>query len=126
MRFLNPKRGLAGQLVLRGDESGPQTITLQPWGVVTGRIVDDEGQPCNEGDVLLGVRLPSMEPRIPRDGRFRIEGLIPGKPYILELIRGSMLVNTVVTDLKVGPGEVKDLGDVVPQPPLPLFGRGDQ
>ena len=28
-----------------------------------------------------------------------------------------MLVNFVVKDVKVGPGEVKDLGDVVPQPP---------
>jgi RNA polymerase sigma factor (sigma-70 family) len=118
--FLNPKRGLTGQLVLRGDESQPQTTTLQPWGVLTGRIVDDEGQPCNTGDVLLGVRLPSLEPRIPKDGRFRIEGLVPGKSYTLELIRGSMVVNFVVDDVKVGPGEVKDLGDVVPQPPKPL------
>ena len=64
--FLNPKRGLTGQLVLRGDESQPHTITLQPWGVLTGRIVDDQGQPCKRGDVLLGVRLPSQEPRDPR------------------------------------------------------------
>ncbi len=117
---MNPKRGLTGQLVLRGDESQPQTITLQPWGVLTGRIVDDEGQPCNTGDVLLGVRLPFLAPRIPEDGRFRIEGLVPGKSYTLELIRGSMLVNLVIKDVKVGPGEVKDLGDVVPRPPRSL------
>ena len=118
--FLNPKRGLAGQLILRGDESQPQTITLQPWGVLTGRIVDDEGQPCNTGDALLGVRLPFQESRIPKDGRFRIEGLVPGKSYTLELIRGSMLVNLVVENVKVDPGEVKDLGDVVPRAPKGL------
>jgi hypothetical protein len=119
--FLNPKRGLTGQLVLRGDESQPQTTTLQSWGVLTGRIVDDTGQPCNTGDVLLGVRLPFAEPRIPNDGRFRIEGLVPGKSYNLELIRGTgMVVNSVVEDVKVGPGEVKDLGDVVPRPPRGL------
>jgi hypothetical protein len=119
--FLNPKRGLTGQIVLRGDESQPQTITLQPWGVLTGRIVDDEGQPCNTGDVLLGVRVPFQEPPIPKDGRFRIEGLVPGKSYKLDLIRGTgMLVNSVVDDVKVGPGEVKDLGDVVPRPPRGL------
>jgi hypothetical protein len=117
---LNPKQRLTGQLVLRGDESQPQTITLQPWGVLTGRIVDDQGEPCNVGDVLLGARVPFMEPRIPKDGRFRIEGLVPGKPYKLELIKGSMLVNLVVEDVKVGPGEVKDLGDVVPRPPRGL------
>jgi RNA polymerase sigma factor (sigma-70 family) len=117
---LNPKQRLTGQLVLRGDESQPQTITLQPWGVLTGRIVDDQGEPCNVGDVLLGARVPFMEPRIPKDGRFRIEGLVPGKPYKLELIKGSMLVNLVVEDVKVGPGEVKDLGDIVPRPPRGL------
>jgi RNA polymerase sigma factor (sigma-70 family) len=64
--FLNPKRGLTGQLVLRGDEIKPQTITLQPWGVLIGRIVDNDGQPCNTGDVLLGVRLPSLAPSDPQ------------------------------------------------------------
>ncbi len=29
----------------RGDEPGPVTVKLAPWGVVTGRIVDDEGRP---------------------------------------------------------------------------------
>ena len=116
--FLNPKRGLTGQLVLRGDEIQPQTITLQPWGVLTGRIVDNEGQPCNTGDVLLGVRLPFPEPRIPMDGRFRIEGLVPGKSYDIQLIgKDGKFGKFVVEDVKVGPGEVKDLGDVVPRPP---------
>jgi RNA polymerase sigma factor (sigma-70 family) len=120
--FVNPKRGLAGQLVLRGDEVQPQTITLRPWGVLTGRIVDADGQPCNVGDVLLGVRLPSLEPRIPGDGRFRIQGLVPGKSYTLDLIRGNMVVNSVVKDVKVAPGEVKNLGDIVPGLPRPVNG----
>src|SRR5205823_420594 len=38
-------RALAGSLLVKGDEPGPLTVRLQPWGVVTGRIVDDEGQP---------------------------------------------------------------------------------
>jgi RNA polymerase sigma factor (sigma-70 family) len=117
---LNSKQKLTGQLVLRGDESQPQTVTLQPWGVLAGRIVDHDGEPCNLGDVLLGARVPFQEPRIPKDGRFRIEGLVPGKSYKLELIRGSMVVNSVVEDVRVGPGKVKDLGDIVPGPPRGL------
>jgi hypothetical protein len=31
-----------------------------------------------------------------------------------------MVVNLVVKDVKVEPGEVKDLGDVVPQSPLAI------
>jgi hypothetical protein len=118
VRFLNPKRGLTGQLILRGDESQPQSITLQRWGVLIGRVVDDEGQPCNAGDELFGVRLPSREPTIPNDGRFRIEGLIPGRSYDIQLIgKDGVFGKFVVENVKVGPGEVKDLGDVVPHPP---------
>jgi hypothetical protein len=87
---------------------------------LAGRIVDHDGEPCNLGDVLLGARVPFQEPRIPKDGRFRIEGLVPGKSYKLQLIRGSMVVKSVVEDVRVGPGEVKDLGDIVPGPPRGL------
>ena len=38
-------RKLIGSVYLKGDETGPLTIRLQPWGTITGRIVDDEGQP---------------------------------------------------------------------------------
>ena len=34
-----------GTVYLKGDEAGPLTIRLQPWGTITGRVVDDEGQP---------------------------------------------------------------------------------
>jgi hypothetical protein len=117
VRFLNAKSGLTGQLVLRGDESQPQTITLEPWGVLIGRVVDDEGQPCNTGDELFGVRLPYPGPKIPEDGRFRYAGLIPGKSYDIQLIgKDGKFGKFVVENVEIGPGEVKDLGDVMPRP----------
>ena len=51
--FRDDAKRLVGELVLRGDETRPQTVTLQPWGVLTGRVVDAEGQPVAEGNILL-------------------------------------------------------------------------
>ena len=44
-------------------------------------------------------------------------GLVPGKPYTLDLVKDFMVRGTVAKDVKVGPGEVKDLGDLVPETP---------
>ena len=38
-------RKLIGSVYLKGDESGPLTIRLQPYGTITGRIVDEDGRP---------------------------------------------------------------------------------
>jgi hypothetical protein len=40
-------------------------------------------------------------------------GLIPGKPYTLDLVKDFVVRGTVAKDVKVGPGEMKDLGDLV-------------
>src|SRR6202035_5607905 len=43
--FRHMERKLVGRLILRGDEQAPPSIRLQPWGTITGRIVDDQGEP---------------------------------------------------------------------------------
>ncbi len=48
MTFLNEKLKLTGVLNLRGDETKPQVVTLQPWGVLEGRVVDADGEPLVE------------------------------------------------------------------------------
>ena len=45
LTFLNERRRLAGELVLRGDETVPQKVTLKPWGTLTGRVVRADGEP---------------------------------------------------------------------------------
>jgi hypothetical protein len=50
-----------------------------------------------------------------KDGRFRVEGLIPNQPYDLRILSGgSRLEGFITHGLKVGPGETKDMQDVVP------------
>ncbi len=38
-------RKLVGSVYVKGDETGPLTVRLQPWGTITGRVIDDEGRP---------------------------------------------------------------------------------
>ena len=115
LTFLHEKKRLVGQLVLRGDETEPQKVTLQPWGVLTGRIVNGDGEPWGECQ-LYGINLPGGYPKVGKDGRFRIEGLIPNQPYDRSELRskGSKLEGFIAKGLKISPGETKDLHDVVP------------
>jgi hypothetical protein len=101
-------RKLVGLIELKGDEPGPISVRLQPWGTICGRIVDDDGNPRG------GLKVAS-EP-IGRDGRFRFEGLVPGRKYEASAAQGYRGIGNVYRDVIVGPGEVKDLGDrkVVP------------
>jgi RNA polymerase sigma factor (sigma-70 family) len=102
-------RKLDGSIDLKGDEAGPMTVRLQPWGTITGRIVDDDGQPRG-GLEVYGIR-------IGRDGRFRIEGLVPGRKYEASAVQGFRGIGNVFRDVTVASGEVKDLGDLKVIPP---------
>jgi RNA polymerase sigma factor (sigma-70 family) len=114
--FAHQIQHLTGELVLQGDETAPQKVTLQPWGILTGRVLNADGEPWGEAE--LHPILPAEgSPTVGKDGRFRIVGLVPGKPYTLNLIKDFVVQGTVAKDVKVGRGEVKDLGDLVPQTP---------
>ena len=103
------------------------TIRLQPWGTVTGRVVDDDGQP------LKGLRMmstggifperPDVQGILPgdgvigSDGRFRVEGLVPGLKYGASASDQKAIFGELFHDQTVAPGEVKDLGDLKVVPP---------
>jgi RNA polymerase sigma factor (sigma-70 family) len=121
--FFHVGRRLAGSVLVRGDEAGPLTVRLQPWGVVTGRIVDHRGEPR---PAVLTNLYPNRDPEagmLPRratvgtDGRFRFEGLVPGLRYSASVLEdGGFFGNRLAfRGLRVGPGETRDLGDVEPQ-----------
>jgi RNA polymerase sigma factor (sigma-70 family) len=123
----HPGRKLIGSVYLKGDEAGPLTVRLQPWATLAGRIVDDEGKPRGRLELhglgffstgsILPVRLDEQgllpeDVRIGRDGRFRIEGLVPGLKYGASAAEGVMFQGDVFRDVTVAPGEAKDLGDL--------------
>ena len=92
MTVTHAGRKLIGSVYLKGDETGPLTLRLQPYGTITGRIVDDDGRPRGGlGLISTGGSRPDQPAeqgvlpggnvgdgiRIGRDGRFRVEGLAP-------------------------------------------------
>jgi hypothetical protein len=117
---IHREKHLAGELILKGDEQGPVSVTLRPCGEVVGRIVDADGQPWTvKSERLQSYDRHPEDPLIGKDGRFRIEGLIPGRKYgYYVFIRGrhAPIVGDVFNGVSVKPGEVKDIGDVTPKP----------
>jgi RNA polymerase sigma factor (sigma-70 family) len=120
--FRHAERKLAAAVMARGDEDGPLLVHLRPAGTITGRLIDDDDQPrrgvqinamYSQGRLGPGYYWPFLDPTIGEDGRFRIEGLIPGLAYDLGArVGGSTFLGNFATGLTLQPGETRDLGDV--------------
>ena len=112
LTFFNSRTRLSGELVLRGDETGSRTVTLQPWATISGRVVDHDGEAVKEGH-LYPFNFPNGVAKVGKDGRFRVEGLVPGRLYTIHFLWGQGRMGVIIArDIKFGPGEAKDLGDV--------------
>jgi Sigma-70, region 4 len=125
-------RKLIGTALLRGTETGPVTIKLEPWCTVAGRIVDDEGRPRKgmfigspggsenkhpeTHDILPGSDWNDGI-RVGDDGRFLVEGLVPGLKYSANARTGFEAFGDLFVDVTGASGETKDLGDLKFQPP---------
>jgi protocatechuate 3,4-dioxygenase beta subunit len=98
---------------LPAEGAGPLTVKLQPCGSVSGRIVDQDGQPVagmrTRGRVgNLSAR--SLEVTTDTEGRFHAEGLVPGLEYWI--IQPNKAAVTLLARVTVEPGKHKDLGDL--------------
>src|SRR5581483_4071184 len=121
--FVHKGRRLAGHVELRGDEKGPVTDKLEPWGAVAGRVLDDEGNPLAGAECHVGygsnmIRWLFEDGRAKvmtdAEGRFRVEGLFPGVPFGLGFARKGKFHDPGegYRKLSVKPGQTDDLGDV--------------
>jgi RNA polymerase sigma factor (sigma-70 family) len=131
--FFHPERNLAGSLTVRGDEKGPLTVRLVPVGAVTGRLLDGEEQPVAGADVeldapggaydaarLLYSQLQQRRPpiRTDKEGRFRLEGIVPDVQFTLNIYRGRTFFvgEPGIGARQVKQGQTLDLGDVCVKP----------
>lgn len=121
--FRHDARKLAGFLLARGDEAEPYVVRMQPWGTISGRLVDAQGRPrpkaylMTTGWAELNDPARGILPRVDSDaqGRFRIDGLVPGQSYSADAVGEEAAKNgfgVVVDRVVLGPGEVRDLGDI--------------
>jgi protocatechuate 3,4-dioxygenase beta subunit len=127
--FVKEERGLIGFLLARGDGVAPYTVRMQPWGTVTGRLVDPAGKPLKDVSFYLGGFGLETNPdplggefahiEMEKDGRFRVDHLIPGQRYTAETYRQpSQFLGMAFENLVLRPGEVRDFGDLRPRPPM--------
>jgi hypothetical protein len=116
--FHHRSKGLGKILTLRGDETGPLTVQLDPCGLVVGRMVDRDGKPVSRVALLLRHAGNSTDIMAESDrvGRFRA-ALPPGPQYSLQLLSNSHRLLKEVGAIEVESGRSKDLGD------LPLADR---
>jgi RNA polymerase sigma factor (sigma-70 family) len=115
--FIHAAKHLAAALKVRGDDKGPLAVRLEPWGIVTGRLVTEDGKP--RPGVLLQISegsLPNAEYQTDAEGRFRIEGLVPQVAYALEIMRNGKPAGRVFADLKLKAAEARNLGDLHVKP----------
>jgi hypothetical protein len=122
--FVKEDRKLIGFLLARGDGDAPYTVRMRPWAAVTGRVLDERGQP-QPGASLAADTVREFAahddtgagvfPGVSTDahGRFRAERLVPGQSYGATLYLGiGRPSGPAFEGLKLAPGEVHDLGDL--------------
>src|SRR5262249_39624145 len=82
-------KNLAAAVLVKADEPAPLTVRLQKCATITGRVVDDDGMP-RFAWIIDGIESGQLDvhdyfafggspmQRTGKDGRFRVEGVIPG------------------------------------------------
>ncbi|MBI1914176.1 MAG: sigma-70 family RNA polymerase sigma factor [Planctomycetes bacterium] len=146
--FLDLERKLGKLQEVSGEEKGPLAVRLGPLGTCTGRLVDADGKPLAEHKVAVFLDLSGKDyenlptelvpfgrtlglgpgawhgftaRRVVTDGegRFRIDGLLPGVPYFvvasLDKIGPGQPVSHRKDRVTVEAGKAQDLGDLAPR-----------
>jgi protocatechuate 3,4-dioxygenase beta subunit len=118
--FQYPEKGLIGVARPPKEDRGSVTVRLERGAAVTGRLVDARGGPRTGVGLEVSFRqkgwnywLDYAAGRVTtdREGRFRVEALLPGYEFRLSDERGELHLGGVTHS-----GQTKDLGDVRMKP----------
>jgi hypothetical protein len=120
-----PSQKLAGRFQLVGNERTPVTLKLESWCSVTGQVLDSDGKPvpnallwfdseksAGKDDEPTGFWYKGTSVRTDKNGRFWIEGLIPGAPYSMLVWAKGKPGQELRFRADWKPGETKDLGKI--------------
>jgi hypothetical protein len=127
--LLHPEKKLFGSVTLRGDEKEPPTVRLAPGATLSGRLLDADGRPVAGADIYLRYGAEAAQSLVNRDrrasaahtdkeGRFSLEGIVPGVKLTLNYIKDREPLIEVKQSER-GPfksAEATDLGDVRVKP----------
>jgi hypothetical protein len=112
--FESKSTGLGKCVVIAGDRSEDLVVRLEPYGSVTGQLLNKDKTP------VAGLKLQRGEAgfvggdygeKTDAEGRFRIAGLVPGQKYRVQGFRAEVGWQIEFT---AESGPLKDLG-VVPR-----------
>jgi hypothetical protein len=115
--FRHREKGLVGMAQPPKDNGGAVTVRMRPGAALTGRLVDEDGRPRASVDLELTLRMTegavmtAFPERVitDREGRFRIEALLPTYDYQLSEGKGS---GRLPLNKGLHWGKTRDLGDV--------------
>jgi hypothetical protein len=133
--FIHPEKKVAKVQKFQGDEKDPVIVQLEPLASLAGRILDANGKPragltvaammtpLREDYKELAVELlynyPSWskitngEATTDNDGRFRVEGLVPGLKYLVNVRDGADILTDYTREVSsLESGKATDLGDL--------------
>jgi hypothetical protein len=110
--------GYASEEKTADTDGRPLELVLSPAGVITGRVVDDRGQPVDAfhvtadpgGDFTSDRQPVDVAESSSDDGRFRLAD-VPAGRYQLA-VSAPQWISATVPDLAVAEGQVVDVGTV--------------
>ena len=117
--FQHPQKGLVGVAQPPKNKGDSITVQLRPGATVKGRLVDTDGRARPGVELVISCRhkeraqpgeyvlFPPQPNKTDQQGRFRIEGLLPGYEFALYDGKGSLPLGEGLRS-----GQTKDLGDV--------------
>jgi RNA polymerase sigma factor (sigma-70 family) len=124
--FYHRQRNLAAAVVLKGDEPAGFTVKLHPAATITGRLVDADGEPLADTEIMgcfepgqLGVKTGwggFFQGKTDKVGKFKITGLVPGVKVGAGVSRRRQGPLPIFDGKTFAAGEECDLGDVKVQP----------
>jgi RNA polymerase sigma factor (sigma-70 family) len=118
---LHPGRQLAASLEVQAGDKEPVPIRLEPTGTITGRLLDPDGAVWKRQDLSIYFNKRGKDSlnahllevvQTDDEGRFRVEGVVPGLIYQVNVAVKRRTIGSVKVGLTLKPGELKGLGDI--------------